>query len=101
MPLTRRTSITGILYALTFILAYIPLGLTAIISHTTGSKTRQRLTVVVATVTPLQGFFNMLIYTSPTWMAYLQKQKKTNARSNETYRNKMLLYLLLLLCMWY
>jgi hypothetical protein len=75
MPLTRRTMETGFLYSATFLLVYLPSILTATITFDTGSGMYSFLLIAVATLSPLQGFFNMIIFTSPDWLAWLKKKK--------------------------
>eukprot|EP00543_Licmophora_paradoxa_P010299 CAMPEP_0202476354 /NCGR_PEP_ID=MMETSP1360-20130828/93377_1 /ASSEMBLY_ACC=CAM_ASM_000848 /TAXON_ID=515479 /ORGANISM="Licmophora paradoxa, Strain CCMP2313" /LENGTH=520 /DNA_ID=CAMNT_0049103557 /DNA_START=170 /DNA_END=1732 /DNA_ORIENTATION=+ len=80
LPLTKRTLETGIMYSVGFLLAYCPgflLGAARFIGeNTTKINSRwQWVRFLNAVLLPLQGFFNFLIYTSPTWTKWLRQRK--------------------------
>lgn len=77
MPLTKRMRTTGLLYGASFILVYLPTALVGIVSSLRDSGRNTTvyifLLILVVILMPLQGFFNMLIYTSPDWLPIVQK----------------------------
>ena len=65
LPLSRRTMETGMLYSAAFILVYVPLALVGMMKS---GPIYDVALIASATLTPLQGFFNLLIFTSPKWL---------------------------------
>jgi hypothetical protein len=71
--LSQRTMETGILYSGALLLVYLPTGLTSLIP--TKSKLHVPVQVMVVTLLTLQGFFNLLIYTSADWLPIVERWK--------------------------
>jgi len=66
LPLTARTRDMGLLYSLSFIIVYLPVML--LVDRSWYSQTTyEHLRCVGAILTPLQGVFNLMIYTVPEW----------------------------------
>ena len=73
LPLTQRTMETGLLYSLTLMLIYIPMGLLAL--GVIPSEQRFIVRMLAAILTPSQGLFNLLVFTSPQWLEWLHKRR--------------------------
>jgi hypothetical protein len=79
MPLTRRTIETGVFYSASFLAIWLPTILLGFAFEggndkklNSGYKCVQVLSVILQ---PLQGFFNLIIYTSPEWLPWFKKSK--------------------------
>lgn len=70
LPLTRRTMETGILYSVSLLLVYFPLFVTTLLPWGTP---RQIVRMSTAVLTPSQGFWNLLIFTSPHWLKWIHE----------------------------
>jgi hypothetical protein len=78
MPLARRTAETGMLYSASFIIVYLPTALSSTLRFgPEGQNSPVYISLLLLSVAllPLQGFFNMLIYTSPEWLKWLHERK--------------------------
>jgi hypothetical protein len=74
MPLTRRTAETGMLYSASFIIVYLPTALLWTLDFGVEGENSPiyiSLLLLGVALLPLQGFFNMVIYTSPEWLKWL------------------------------
>jgi low affinity Fe/Cu permease len=73
MPLSQRTLETGVLYSASFISVYLPTALVGALPFFDYQQEQAlyiNLLIVIVLLLPLQGFFNMLIYTSPMWLPW-------------------------------
>lgn len=84
MPLSRQTLESGIMYSLSAVIVFLPTGL---LSMGMDYSTEVYSTILIINVIflPLQGFLNMLIYTSPTWRPIVG-QKISQVTSSMTAR---------------
>eukprot|EP00934_Nitzschia_sp_Nitz4_P006549 Nitzschia sp. Nitz4//scaffold53_size117307//5678//7118//NITZ4_003752-RA/size117307-exonerate_est2genome-gene-0.90-mRNA-1//-1//CDS//3329554151//6539//frame0 len=71
--LTRRTMRSCLLYSGAFLLVYIPIGLSNVIGGV-HPAVHWSIRVLSALCFPLQGFFNMLIFTSNVWVPAMQRR---------------------------
>lgn len=73
--LSRRTLETGIMYSLAIIVVYIPSIILAVLPFPgTSSAVYTALMILGVTFLPLQGLFNVLIYTNPIWRPILARK---------------------------
>ena len=70
-PLSQRAMETGLLYSGALILTFIPSLVNGFSSH--GTTLEQVMQILVVTLLPLQGFSNMLIYTSDRWLPVVKE----------------------------
>ena len=74
MELSRRAADLGLLYSAAFVLVYIPLSLSAVDAVPFGTTFYYFNRVLIAFFTPLQGVFNLLIYTSDQWLSWFRRR---------------------------
>eukprot|EP00934_Nitzschia_sp_Nitz4_P006265 Nitzschia sp. Nitz4//scaffold53_size117307//3324//4850//NITZ4_003751-RA/size117307-augustus-gene-0.96-mRNA-1//-1//CDS//3329554148//6255//frame0 len=68
LSLTRRTMRTCLLYGGAFLLVYLPIGISSFIPADANARVRGMIRVLSTFFFPLQGFFNLLIFTAKTWV---------------------------------
>lgn len=84
MPLTRRTMESGLLYSGAFLLVYFPLILTSQLNSKNMNENLYTTIRIFAVIFfPLQGFFNMLIFTSHVWIKWLKERGRCCGRRRE------------------
>jgi hypothetical protein len=77
-PLSQRTLETGVLYSASFVFVYLPTVLVGAVPYFDTKKDQPlyiSLLIAIVVLLPLQGFFNMLIYTSPMWLPWIHDLK--------------------------
>jgi hypothetical protein len=66
----------GFLYAFSFLLVYTPLGVLGFVDKEKRAIVYQVMLVLNSIFLPLQGFFNLLVYTASDWLPVAQRWRR-------------------------
>ena len=73
-PLTDTARDTGLYYGFTFILVYLASFVLILVDFGRDTRSYQAVVLLNAIFLPLQGFFNLIIYTTADWRSWVRKQ---------------------------
>ena len=93
MKRSRRVMIQGILYSVTMLLLYIFVFIHVIVAMITKKDIILVLVLIVFTITPLQGVFNVTIYLIPVFRKKLKTYRQSKGNDTEQTRARRSLIL--------
>jgi len=75
LPITKRTMESGALYSIAFLVVYVPIAISANVPRSVNPAIKKTIRILAVFFFPLQGLFNMLIYTSPVWSKWIKEKQ--------------------------